>query len=55
MAGDVTGVGDLVVVPATPDHWGDVALLLGGTDEAGCWCQAWRGTAAAYGLPRKVF
>jgi GNAT superfamily N-acetyltransferase len=42
---------NLVVVPATPERWDDVALLLGGTDEAGCWCQAWRGTAAAYGLP----
>ena len=42
----------LTVVPATLDRWDDVALLLGGTDEAGCWCQAWRGTAAAYGLPR---
>jgi len=44
--------GELVVVPATPDRWDDVALLLGGTEEAGCWCQAWRGTPAAYGLPR---
>ena len=41
-----------VVVPATLERWDDVALLLGGMDEAGCWCQAWRGTAAAYGLPR---
>jgi GNAT superfamily N-acetyltransferase len=47
----VTWDAALVVVPASPDRWDDVALLLGGTDEAGCWCQAWRGTAAAHGLP----
>ena len=47
----MSGGGTLAVVPATPDRWDDVALLLAGTDDAGCWCQAWRGTAAAYGLP----
>jgi GNAT superfamily N-acetyltransferase len=31
------------ILPATPDRWPDVELLLGGDDEAGCWCQAWRG------------
>lgn len=31
------------VVPATPERWNDVALLLGGDGEHGCWCQAWRG------------
>ncbi|MEX2183541.1 MAG: GNAT family N-acetyltransferase [Chloroflexota bacterium] len=34
------------VVPATPDRWADVATLLDGTGEQGCWCQAWRGTDA---------
>lgn len=34
------------VVPATPDRWDDVALLLGGDGEVGCWCQAWRGRDA---------
>ena len=47
-----TTTGEIVIVPATPDRWDDVTLLLGGPDEAGCWCQAWRGTPAAYGLPR---
>lgn len=31
------------VVPATLDRWDDVTLLLDGSQEAGCWCQAWRG------------
>lgn len=37
------------VVPATPARWPDVVTLLGGSGEQGCWCQAWRGSAAAYG------
>lgn len=37
--------GVLRVVPATPDRWADVAILLDGEagGERGCWCQASRG------------
>jgi GNAT superfamily N-acetyltransferase len=35
--------GGLLIVPATPDRWDDVVLLLGGDGDRGCWCQAWRG------------
>lgn len=35
------------IVPATLDRWTDVEDLLGVSGEAGCWCQAWRGTDAA--------
>ena len=31
------------IVPATVERWADVAKLLDGTGEQGCWCQAWRG------------
>jgi GNAT superfamily N-acetyltransferase len=31
------------IVAATTDRWSDVSELLDGTDEHGCWCQAWRG------------
>jgi GNAT superfamily N-acetyltransferase len=31
------------VVPATPDRWDDVATVLGGSGDVGCWCQAPRG------------
>jgi GNAT superfamily N-acetyltransferase len=31
------------VVPATPDRWADVATIMGGNGEIGCWCQAPRG------------
>lgn len=34
------------MVPATIDRWDDVAVLLDGEAEQGCWCQAWRGTDA---------
>jgi GNAT superfamily N-acetyltransferase len=34
------------VVPATADRWADVALLLDGGGEVGCWCQPWRGDVA---------
>ena len=37
------------VVPATPARWPDVVTLLGGSGEQGCWCQSWRGSAAAFG------
>ncbi len=40
------------VVPATPDRWDDVALLLGGDDDRGCWCQPWRGPARGYGTAK---
>jgi len=33
----------VTVLPATLDRWDDVAELLDGSGEAGCWCQAWRG------------
>lgn len=36
-------------MPATPDRWPDVVKLLGGSGERGCWCQPWRGSAAAFG------
>ena len=35
------------VRPATLDRWSDVETLLGGDGDAGCWCQAWRGTDPA--------
>jgi GNAT superfamily N-acetyltransferase len=31
------------IVRATPDRWSDVEQLLDGTNEIGCFCQAWRG------------
>ena len=34
------------VLPATLDRWDDVAALLDGDGEVGCWCQAWRGLDA---------
>lgn len=36
---------DLEILPATPERWPAVELLLGdgATPERGCWCQAWRG------------
>ena len=33
----------LRVVPATPDRWDDVAAILGGNGDRGCWCQSPRG------------
>jgi GNAT superfamily N-acetyltransferase len=33
----------IVVRPATLERWADVALLLDGDGEVGCWCQPWRG------------
>ena len=39
----------LEVVPATAPRWPDVVTLLGGSGERGCWCQAWRGSAAGFG------
>lgn len=32
---------------ALPERWPDVRTMLGGDGDAGCWCQAWRGTDAA--------
>ena len=40
---------DLLIVPATPDRWDDVALLLDGNEDRGCWCQPWRGEAGRHG------
>jgi GNAT superfamily N-acetyltransferase len=37
------------VVPATPDRWDDVVMILGGNGDLGCWCQAPRGLAVGYG------
>ena len=42
--------GDIEVLPATPKRWPDVVTLLGGATERGCWCQSWRGSAAARGF-----
>ncbi|MEO8469911.1 MAG: GNAT family N-acetyltransferase [Chloroflexota bacterium] len=42
--------GDMEVLPATADRWPDVVTLLGGATERGCWCQSWRGSAAARGF-----
>lgn len=44
-------LGGITVAPATLDRWQDVVAVLGGDGERGCWCQAWRGTARAYGRP----
>jgi GNAT superfamily N-acetyltransferase len=41
MAGD-----RIEIVPATLERWADVATILGGDGERGCWCQAWRGLDA---------
>lgn len=37
------------VFPATPDRWADVATIMGGNGDLGCWCQAPRGRAVGYG------
>jgi GNAT superfamily N-acetyltransferase len=37
------------VVPATADRWADIATVLGGNGDRGCWCQAPRGRAIGYG------
>jgi GNAT superfamily N-acetyltransferase len=44
-------VTDIGVLAATPDRWDDVASLLGGDGDKGCWCQAWRGVEVK-GEPR---
>jgi GNAT superfamily N-acetyltransferase len=36
------------VVPATPDRWGDVVKVLGGSGDRGCWCQAPRGFSSSW-------
>lgn len=41
---------EIEVLPATPERWPDVVTLLGGATERGCWCQSWRGSAAARGF-----
>lgn len=40
----------VVVLPATAERWPDVVALLGGSNERGCWCQAWRGTRRGDGF-----
>ena len=37
---------EIVIVPATPDRFEGVGVLLDAGAERGCWCQAWRGTDA---------
>lgn len=41
------------VVPATPDRWADVRIIMAGSadadDERGCWCQAPRGRISGSG------
>src|SRR3989442_15618502 len=39
---------NIAVVPATPDQWPDVALLLGRDGDHGCWCQYWRLSSSDY-------
>jgi GNAT superfamily N-acetyltransferase len=36
----------ITVEPATLERWEDVALLLDGDGDTGCWCQPWRGLDA---------
>ena len=43
---------EITILPATPERWEDVEACLGGSDERGCWCQAWRGVEIS-GEPRK--
>ena len=40
--------GGIRVLPATLDRWEDVAALLDGASDAGCWCQSWRGLDAKH-------
>lgn len=40
------------VRPATLERWDDVVGCIGADGDHGCWCQAWRGPATAYGLPQ---
>jgi GNAT superfamily N-acetyltransferase len=40
---------DIVVLPAAPDRWPDVEVLMAGHGERGCWCQYWRLTSSEYG------
>lgn len=44
--GTTPAVGPIEVVPATPDRWDDVVVLMGGNGDIGCWCQASRGIVA---------
>jgi hypothetical protein len=47
----VAATAQIQVLPATPDRWEDVALVLGGDGERGCWCQAWRGSVPPAARP----
>src|SRR4029078_9057753 len=40
--------------PATTDRWDDIALILGGGDDRGCWCQPWRGQGGGAGTGAAV-
>jgi len=39
----VNEAAEITVLPATLERWSDVADVLDGSGEQGCWCQAWRG------------
>ena len=49
--GVACGDDGITILPATPDRWDDVASILGGDGDKGCWCQAWRGVEVR-GEPR---
>jgi GNAT superfamily N-acetyltransferase len=51
-ADPVPDAGLIAIQPATADRWDDVAKLLDGDGEKGCWCQPWRGVATGYGKAR---
>jgi GNAT superfamily N-acetyltransferase len=40
--------GAVHVVPATEDRWTDIATILGGDGDRGCWCLYWRQSAGDY-------
>lgn len=44
---------EVAILPATPERWDDIETCLGGSDERGCWCQAWRGVEIS-GEPRRA-
>jgi GNAT superfamily N-acetyltransferase len=45
-------VSEIEVRPAAPADWDALTLVLGGDDDRGCWCQAWRGVEVT-GEPRR--
>jgi GNAT superfamily N-acetyltransferase len=40
------------VVPATSERWADIATLMGGHGDKGCWCQYWRQGSGDYSRGR---